>query len=103
MHFAKARELAACWVNLTAGETAEIHREKTMALPYGWVFFYNSSEFLADPRNHGASLVGNVSILVDRVNGELRVLGPRYEERLKELEREIPSACLQMRPEPPRW
>ncbi|WP_082524442.1 YrhB domain-containing protein [Pseudorhodoferax sp. Leaf274] len=103
MNFGTARELAASWVSLATDGTAAIYREKTIALPYGWVFFYNSKEFLADPRKLEASLVGNVPILVDRINGELRVLGLRYTDRLKELERELPPASLQMKPELPRW
>lgn len=103
MNFDVARELAASWISLTTEGAAVIHRDKTISLPYGWVFFYNSPEFLADPSNIDNSLVGNVPILVDRVNGELRVLGPRYMVRLKELERDIPSAFLQMKPEAPQW
>lgn len=103
MNFDVARELAASWVSLATQGTAVLYRDKTIALPYGWVFFYNSPEFLADSSNHESSLVGNVPILVNRINGELRVLGPRYMDRLKELEREMPTACLQMKPENPRW
>nr|WP_145545920.1 YrhB domain-containing protein [Variovorax boronicumulans] len=103
MDFDRARKLAASWVDLTTQGTAAIYREETIALPYGWVFFYNSREFLADPSNHKDSLVGNVPILIDRVNGELRVLGPRYLDRLKQLEQEMPAARLQMKAENPWW
>jgi len=96
-------QLAASWVRLITQGQAVICRSQTIALPYGWVFFYNLPEFVADPSKLEFSLVGNVPILVDRINGELRVLGPRYKNRLKELEREMPSACLQMKPEDPRW
>jgi hypothetical protein len=103
MNFDAAQDLAASWVRLTTQGMAVIYRDKTMVLPYGWVFFYNSPEFVANPSNHESSLVGNVPILIDRINGELRVLGPRYTDRLNELEREMPPACLQMKPENPRW
>lgn len=103
MNFSAAREVAESWINVTSSGAAVIYREKTISLPYGWVFFYNSPEFIADPTNLEASLVGNVPILLERVNGELRVLGPRYEERLREIESSLPPACLQMRRELPQW
>lgn len=67
------------------------------------VFFYNSPEFIANPANSSAALVGNVPILIERFNGELRVLGPRYQERLEQIEKELPPACLQMKPEVAQW
>jgi len=103
MNFDAAREIAATWIRMTTDGVAVMHRDKTIALPYGWVFFYNSPEFLADPSNFESALVGNVPILVDRVNGELRVLGLRYTDRLQELERDLPPACLHMKPEVPQW
>jgi len=78
-------------------------KEKVVALPYGWIFFYNSAEFIADSTAYEHALLGNVPILIDRVNGELRVLGPRYQERLQEIETELPAACLRMTPEAPSW
>ncbi len=51
MNFDAARELATAWIRLTTGGTAVVHREKTIALPYGWVLFYNSPEFLTDRSN----------------------------------------------------
>lgn len=66
-------------------------------------FFYNSRDFIANPSDFSLSLAGNVPILIERINGELRVLGPRYQERLKQIESELPSACLHMKPEQPYW
>jgi hypothetical protein len=103
MNFNDAKQIAESWVGVISGNQAVIDREKTLALPYGWVFFYNSPEFIANPTNISMSLLGNVPILIERVNGELRVLGTMYQERLKEIESELPSACLLMSPEKPRW
>ncbi|MRW89030.1 hypothetical protein GJ699_03440 [Duganella sp. FT80W] len=103
MNFAMARQVAEAWVRAVSDDEASIWPEKTQALPYGWVFFYNSKEFIADATNLSAALVGNVPILIERTNGELRVLGPRYEERLAQIEKELPAACMQAKPEQPRW
>lgn len=84
-------------------DQAIVDRENTLALPYGWVFFYNSAEFIADRSRLDRALVGNVPILIDRVNGELRVLGPRYENRLREIERGLSDAWLRRTPEAPIW
>lgn len=103
MNFNQAQQIAECWVSVVSGGKSIIYREKTFALPYGWVFFYNSPEFIADPTNISASLVGNVPILIERINGELRVLSPRYQDSLEKIERELPPACLLMKPEQPQW
>lgn len=103
MNFNQARRIAEVWVGVVFDGESIIYREKTLALPYGWVFFYNSPEFIADPTNLAAALVGNVPILIERTNGEVRVLGPKYQERLEQLESELPPACLLMRPEEPQW
>jgi len=103
MNFCTARKIAETWIYEVTQNDAEIYREKTLALPYGWVFFYNSRDFIANPSDFSLSLAGNVPILIERINGELRVLGPRYQERLKQIEGELPSACLHMKPEQPYW
>jgi len=103
MNFGKARRIAECWVSTMTDDQAILDREATLALPYGWVFFYNSAEYIGDRSNFEHSLVGNAPILIDRVNGELRVLGPRYESRLREIESELPQACLRMTPGAPAW
>ena len=103
MNFREAWKIAECWVSTVTDDQAILDRENTLALPYGWVFFYNSAEYIADRSNFEHSLVGNVPILIDRVNGELRALGPRYENRLREIESELPQACLGMTPVAPAW
>lgn len=103
MNFSAAKKIAECWISVATGGQALLDREKVVALPYGWVFFYNAPEFIADRTKIEFSLLGNVPILIERVNGELRVLGPRHEERLRELELELPAARLLMTPEYPSW
>ena len=101
MIFNTARKVAECWVAAVTEGQAIVDIEKVVALPYGWVFFYNAPEFIADRTKIECSLVGNVPILIERVNGVLRVLGPRYEERLREPEAELPAVWLRMTPELP--
>jgi hypothetical protein len=103
MIFSAARKVAECWVSVATDGQAVLDRENVLALPYGWVFFYNSAEFIADRTRLEASLVGNVPILIDRVNGEVLVLGPRYDEQLREIELKLPPARLRMTPETPNW
>jgi hypothetical protein len=103
MNFGEARKIAECWVSTVTDDQAILDRENTLALPYGWIFFYNSAQYIADRSKFEHALVGNVPILIDRVNGELRVLGPRYENRLREIESELPQACMRMTPETPAW
>ena len=103
MNFSEAKQIAESWVSVVSGGQTVIHWERTLSLPYGWVFFFNSSELIANPTNLGSALAGNVPILIERVNGELRVLGLKYQERLRDIESELPTACLLMSPEQPRW
>ena len=95
--FAQASELAETWVRIISSDQAVIVKEHTRKRPYGWVFFYQSRKYLASGQN-GDRLAGNAPILVDRVNGELRVTGTArsVEKYLAEYEATIPTARLQM-------
>jgi immunity protein 35 of polymorphic toxin system len=103
--FVKAHLLAEAWVRAVTDGKAELLAKSTLAKPYGWIFFYQSSAYVRDRSNHAASLVGNAPILVDRINGEIRVLGTGqlFQQRLADYEQSLPPACLQMRPEDPSW
>jgi hypothetical protein len=46
MDFAQAARLASAWVDILCEGQARIAQEATIAKPYGWIFFYQSSEFL---------------------------------------------------------
>ncbi|MGY8711935.1 YrhB domain-containing protein [Bradyrhizobium sp. 18BD] len=104
MDFEKAAALATTWVDLKCEGQARIQRELTIAKPYGWVFFYQSREFL-DTGDFSEVLVGNAPIIVDRDSLELRLTGTAkpLEHYLEEYERTLPPAALQRRPQPPTW
>ena len=48
--------------------------ERTLATDVGWVFFYDSRDFVetGDPT---AALIGNAPLLVDRTTGAMHLLG----------------------------
>jgi hypothetical protein len=103
LSFSIAQSLAAAWVNITTEGRAALVLSSTVAKPYGWVFFYLPSEYMRDPSNHLNQLAGNAPLLVDRINGEIRVLGTArpLEWYLSKYEETLPEAVLLMRPEPP--
>jgi hypothetical protein len=104
MDFDKAAALATAWVNIVSEGQARIVRECTLAKPYGWIFFYQSKEFL-DGGNASASLAGNAPIIVDRNTSELRVTGTAkpLEHYLVEYEKTLPPAALRRTPQLPSW
>ena len=77
MSIAEARALA--WELLTVGAA---HREYRLAIDdsqtreeiFGWVFFYNSAEFMAT-RDLRWALGGNAPLIVDRVSRAVVVTG----------------------------
>jgi hypothetical protein len=107
--FSKARRIAEAWIDIVTDGNAALDRDLTIAKPYGWLFCWNSKEFLADRTMEENALVGNVPIFVDRVNGELLCVGPvgsagpRGVRWFAEYEASIPPARLQMTPEQPHW
>ena len=103
--FAQARALAEKWIELVSDNSAELVPERTVAKPYGWVFFWESSEAVKNPNRVEAQLVGNAPFLVLRDSLELRVLGTAQplERYLEILERELPAATLARRAEQPTW
>lgn len=103
--FSKAHQIAEMWIAVVTDGCAELVREAVQAKPYGWVFLYQSSTFLRDSSNVTTALAGNAPFIVDRINGEIRVLNTAsgLEQQLSEYERALPSARLRMKPEIPRW
>jgi len=95
--YSKAKLLAETRIELMGDVDAEIIDEETIAKPYGWVFFYQSTEFLRT-KESGKQLAGNCPIFIDRVNGELRIFGTArpIEYYLKEYESSISEARLEM-------
>jgi len=52
----------------------EIVEAETIERPFGWVFFYNSKDYLAK-RNFEDMLAGNAPIIVNRETGQLHITG----------------------------
>ena len=105
MDFKEAAALATVWVDLTSGGQARIVRELTVAKPYGWIFFYESKQFL-DTGDDLTALVGNAPILVTRDTLELRITGATawpLEHHLAEYEKTLSPASVQRAPQPPTW
>ncbi|HPF72819.1 MAG: hypothetical protein H7A20_09510 [Rhodanobacteraceae bacterium] len=48
--------------------------EATLERPFGWVFFYQTKEFLS-ARTPAAQLAGNAPLLVNRFTGDVVVTG----------------------------
>jgi hypothetical protein len=97
--FAQALELAETWIRIVTGDQAIVVKEDTLKRPYGWVFFYQSRQYLASGETRDR-LAGNAPILIDRVNAELRVTGTAHsiEKYLADYEATIPAARMQMSP-----
>src|ERR1041384_3193191 len=89
--FEKALELAASWVRVTSDDRLTIIRDRTLAKPYGWIFFYDS-------RDPDELIAGNAPIIVHRSTGEIRVTGTAHslDTYIREYEATLPPARLQM-------
>jgi hypothetical protein len=97
LSYKKAKKLAETWIDLTTDEACEITLIEDK--PYGWVFFYNSKDY--DSNDISTHLAGNAPIIVDRIDGELRVTGTARptEHYIQEYEATLPEARMQMIPE----
>lgn len=104
MDFDKAAALATAWVDLLYEGQARIVRESTITKPYGWIFFYQSKEFLDDGLP-SAQLAGNAPIIVNRNTCELRVTATAkpLEHYLTEYEKTLSPISLQQTPQLPTW
>lgn len=101
--FAQARKIADAWVEVVTAGSAALDLTLVRTKPYGWLFCWNSKQFLADRSNEEAALIGNVPIFIDRVNGEVLCTSPRIDEWFSEYELSIPKARLSMSPEKPNF
>jgi hypothetical protein len=100
MDFAKAAALATAWVDIVCDGNARIVLEATIAKPYGWIFFYESKEFL-DGGAISVALAGNAPIVVNRDTHELRVTGTAMplEHYLRQYEQSLAPPSLQVAPQ----
>lgn len=96
----EARRLADLWVEITCGGKAAV--ADVVAKPYGWVFSYQSHEFIRTGEEE-YFLVGTAPFVIDRINFEVTVLGTAkpLEDYLREFEKSVPAAVMKMRPEEP--
>ncbi|ERS00619.1 hypothetical protein Q674_14700 [Acinetobacter sp. COS3] len=93
----QALKLAETWCHVLCGDGVEIVINKVIKKPYGWIFFYQNSTFLtSDDYQH--ALIGNAPIIIDRINGEIRVTGTSksLSEYLTDYEATIPKARLDL-------
>ncbi len=93
--YAQALEIAQTWVRVVVGDEARVDTSWVVKRPYGWIFTYQ----LIDT-SHGLPSAGNSPLLVDRVNGELRLLGTArpLADSLAAYEATVPPAWLQLAP-----
>jgi hypothetical protein len=95
--FAQALELARTWVRVVTRDGCVILTERTLKRPYGWVFLYDSRAYLASGKTSDM-VAGNAPILVERIDGEIRVTGTAQplESYLARYEAGLPVARMQM-------
>ncbi len=73
----QARERALTLARQTAGRDVEIQDERTIERDFGWVFFYDSSEYLATGESRW-KLFGNAPIIIDRDTGGATPTGTAF-------------------------
>ena len=59
------------------GIDVDLLEEETMHLDFGWVFFYQSREYLQSG-NLSYALAGNAPIIIDRQTGQISETGTAY-------------------------
>ena len=102
LKYAEAEQLARAWIGSHGGRKWDLMLQHTITKPYGWVFFYQSIEYIKSG-DHMAFLYGNAPLLVDRFDGEVILTGTarRVDYYLAAYEATLPPARLRMMPEPP--
>jgi len=93
--YKQAYTLAETWVRVCCGDGVQIVSDAVIKKPYGWIFFYQSSAFLASG-DYRHALAGNLPILVDRMSYEIRATGRLLEEFLMKYEATLPKARLEV-------
>lgn len=75
INFNEAKSLAISWIRDIQEPDNELCLvlEETIEKPYGWIFFYNSKQFL-EKHDFDYAIAGNAPILVDR-NGSIHLTG----------------------------
>lgn len=82
VNYQQAEQIAADWLKQQPNQ-AEVHGgvslklDSTIEKPYGWVFFYNTKEFL-ETGNRLAALGGNAPIMVEKATGQIYITGTAH-------------------------
>ncbi len=97
LSYHQALALAETWVHVVHGDWLVVIQDRVVKKPYGWVFFHTSKKYL-ETKDRRDQVAGNAPIIVDRINGEIRVTGTAksLDTYLAEYEATIPEARLQM-------
>jgi hypothetical protein len=100
--YADAKRLARLWVDVISRGTGALHEDAALAKPYGWVFFWDGKEYI-ETKNPRTRFAGNAPVIVDRIDGEVRVTGTAesLDVYLARYEATLPPARLAMTPEQP--
>jgi hypothetical protein len=80
-----AYNLAVEYLNKNSKCEIAILDDKTVETEYGWIFFYDSKKWV-ETKTLGCRMVGNIPVLVEKVDGSIRTIyeGLRYEATLEE-------------------
>lgn len=76
--YLEAKDIAATYIkNIENITVCELIEDETIEESFGWVFFYNSKEFL-ETGDFSYALIGNAPIIVDRLTGIVTQTGTAY-------------------------
>ena len=98
--YQKALSVIRTYVSAASDGLAVILEDHTIDRPYGWVFFYQSREYVESGDTRRV-LIGNAPLIFNRVSGEVRVTGTAMpiEDYLRKYEAGLSPSELTMRPE----
>jgi hypothetical protein len=98
--YQKALSVIRAYVAAATDGVAVVLEDETIDRPYGWVFFYQSREYVetGDARK---VLFGNAPLIFNRASGEVRVTGTALpiEDHLRQYEADLSPVELAMTPE----
>jgi hypothetical protein len=102
LSYKQAEQVARVWIQIRGHGKWDLMLQHTITKPYGWVFFYESAEYIKT-ENLRYGLIGNAPFIVDRIDGQVRVTGTGrpIAHYLAAYEASLPPARLQMTPDPP--
>jgi hypothetical protein len=98
--YQKALSVIRAYVAAATDGLALVLEDETIDRPYGWVFFYQSREYV-ETGDARTMLFGNAPLIFNRASGEIRVTGTALpaEEYLRQYEAGLSPIELAMTPE----